>query len=1107
MKKLLFIIGLFCCTISNLYAIDGAELTYKCQGNNTYLVTLKVYLDCTSTIPMNNSTIVSCGSTSTNYATTATLQLINSYEQSQICPSNSSLSTCNGGNIPSEKVYIYQGTLTLPVSAPDWIVSWTSYYLNFNSNPWNTIRERNTNIGNIFVPSYPGHVSSLFIEAGINSTICYDSPTFESETNLYYPSYFNVNSAPYFKNHYNAGAIAPKGCDLTYSLSCAQHGNSMSILGVNYYKSCYSFFLGNNNLSVTEPIYTGPNRIFNLDASTGQFSFTLANYQDQNSALAMTVHLIKDGDTIGFVQKDFIIRALHNSIFKPMHTDNFEVLYGEYDTLTSSFYMCAGLNMSIFELISHNINGDSIQADFVNTNLNSVIGSGAYSLILQNTAPYQIDSAKVYLQLNPPTLPSIGRHPFTVGIKTSACPFNNKHIMGYNLVVGGARAYTPTPIICPSVSQSVQLNASTYEPSGIANTGTYNWTQIGGPNVVFSDTSITNPTIITPFLLGDTDSIVLVLEYTSAPYPNTNIVCNTFDTLVIRYESSNTCRYLKAVEGHVLNDANNNCTLDGADTLANNVNLAAFIKGTDTIYVSTDLATGLFEAHLDTGLYTVSIVPPRPYWTACPASQSVLIDTSYTLQSLDFVLQANTVCPALEVSISAPRLRRCFPNPIYVNYCNTGTILATNAYVEVELDTTLYYISSSVPFSSQSGNIYRFNVGNLGVEQCGNFSIIAEVSCNSSLGAIHCMEAHIYPDSICDVDLPNLLITDSCTIDSVQFRITNLSTPYLSTSYWLLEDSVIVDTGSITVAIGSNLIIAYPSSNPHSDYQLLIAPNTSDLLMVSRLGNCSGMLNAPPLYSPFPNIPYISSVCQSNRGSYDPNDKQGTPLGLGSLHYILPNVALDYRIRFQNTGTDTAIFINILDTLSSNLDVSTLQMGASSHPFTWSLMPHSSLGLDILKITFDPIYLPDSTTNLNASNGFVNYSIQQKPNLSNFTTIENSASIYFDYNAPIKTNTTLHTICDDCLPIIPLITNNKNIENKGFNSIIYPNPTSDLLHIKTTTSLQTNISIINSLGQVLVQQQLSNFMTSINIKSLPSGIYHIILTNGLEKETHKMVKY
>jgi uncharacterized repeat protein (TIGR01451 family) len=67
--------------------------------------------------------------------------------------------------------------------------------------------------------------------------------------------------------------------------------------------------------------------------------------------------------------------------------------------------------------------------------------------------------------------------------------------------------------------------------------------------------------------------------------------------------------------------------------------------------------------------------------------------------------------------------------------------------------------------------------------------------------------------------------------------------------------------------------------------------------------------------------PVIDISCFEVGSSYDPNDKAASPRGLGDDHYILPNEPLNYTIRFQNTGNDTAFTVVIRDTLDMDLDI------------------------------------------------------------------------------------------------------------------------------------------------------------------------------------------
>lgn len=137
-------------------------------------------------------------------------------------------------------------------------------------------------------------------------------------------------------------------------------------------------------------------------------------------------------------------------------------------------------------------------------------------------------------------------------------------------------------------------------------------------------------------------------------------------------------------------------------------------------------------------------------------------------------------------------------------------------------------------------------------------------------------------------------------------------------------------------------------------------------------------------------------------GSMDPNEKEVSPSGAITDE----DSVLTYTIHFQNTGNDTTMFIIVRDTLTENLDPASVQNIASSHPY--SSFNISDRG--ILEWFFDPIYLPDSASNADASKGFIMFRVKRKSNLPIGTVISNRASIYFDYNEPVITNTVSDTI-------------------------------------------------------------------------------------------------
>ena len=141
------------------------------------------------------------------------------------------------------------------------------------------------------------------------------------------------------------------------------------------------------------------------------------------------------------------------------------------------------------------------------------------------------------------------------------------------------------------------------------------------------------------------------------------------------------------------------------------------------------------------------------------------------------------------------------------------------------------------------------------------------------------------------------------------------------------------------------------------------------------------------------------SLRQEVVGSFDPNDKAENNGGVIPFAFIASGESLQYRVRFQNTGTDTAFTVVVRDTLSSLLDATTLQIVSASHPYTLTINNGVNLAW-----TFANILLPDSNRNEPASHGYIVYRVRPKAELTIGEIIHNTASIYFDYNLPVVTN-------------------------------------------------------------------------------------------------------
>jgi hypothetical protein len=225
-------------------------------------------------------------------------------------------------------------------------------------------------------------------------------------------------------------------------------------------------------------------------------------------------------------------------------------------------------------------------------------------------------------------------------------------------------------------------------------------------------------------------------------------------------------------------------------------------------------------------------------------------------------------------------------------------------------------------------------------------------------------------------------------------------------------------------------------------------------------------------------------------GSFDPNDKQVSPQGNGPQGSIEPSTDwLTYRINFQNTGTAPAHDVRIEDEISNHLDMSSLEVIATSHTcFTTMVDQH-------VKFEFNNIMLPDSSANEPESHGFVVYRIRVLPNLPDQTQINNTAAIYFDFNEPIITNTTVNTI--DYL-----------INSVGTNSALqvsaFPNPASDELNV--SVDMPATLRVFDMTGSLVVEKNLKTGLNRIEMHSFADGLYTFILNTNSDSNTFKIMK-
>ena len=225
-----------------------------------------------------------------------------------------------------------------------------------------------------------------------------------------------------------------------------------------------------------------------------------------------------------------------------------------------------------------------------------------------------------------------------------------------------------------------------------------------------------------------------------------------------------------------------------------------------------------------------------------------------------------------------------------------------------------------------------------------------------------------------------------------------------------------------------------------------------------------------------------ASVTQIVVGSYDPNDKMESHGEQILYSSFSANDYLTYTIRFENTGTASAINVRVNDVLDSRLDENSIKMETASHNYVMDRTGSN------LTWKFDNIDLPATVASPIESKGYIQFKIKPKPGYTVGTIIPNTASIYFDYNPAIITNT-FHTQF-----IVQLSVD--QFENGNF--VFYPNPTSDFVTIslKDTEKSISSIVVYDVVGKLILEQKPNTSIATetVNLSSVNPGIYFIEVT-------------
>ena len=556
------------------------------------------------------------------------------------------------------------------------------------------------------------------------------------------------------------------------------------------------------------------------------------------------------------------------------------------------------------------------------------------------------------------------------------------------------------------------------------------------------------------------------------------------------------------INGTVYHDLDEECDFDiGEAGLANWVVIA---RGETTDYYGTTDENGNYSITVDTGAYILDILPENRYWDRCQENgYPITITEFYDTLKVDMAAVATVDCPYLEVDISTPFLVRCDEIVYTVEYCNLGTADATDAKVEVLLDNQLSFETSLLPVV-QNGNQLSFDIGSIPAGECGSFQITTRSSCEGTTQSqAISVEATITPDTLClltstDWDESDIRVEAECRAGEVLFQIKNVGpkSMELSRGVVVVENDIIMSIGEYQLPglQDTTIRVSFDGREPGATYRV-IADQSEDhpfkAFATAAIEGCNqdngtfstGFVTQLPEDD---DEPTRSKDVQEIINSVPSVELRGYPKGYRD-GIIAQQIDLTYKFILSNTGSEVVDRIVIRDTISDHLDLSTLEMGASSHPYTFEVYNQG-----ILKITFEDIQLlPDGASD-NVEYAFVEFRIAQKADNVEGTEIENRASIFYDYQQPIISNQVRH-IVGQYPGFIEIVVDTENQPNLLDKLNIYPNPFLSEVNIELigkTQWSQLKFRVFDLQGRLIDQQiYTENRFVYRRHPSIESGVY------------------
>ena len=423
----------------------------------------------------------------------------------------------------------------------------------------------------------------------------------------------------------------------------------------------------------------------------------------------------------------------------------------------------------------------------------------------------------------------------------------------------------------------------------------------------------------------------------------------------------------------------------------------------------------------------------------------------------------------------------------YVNYLSE-----TETSLKLDLTLPLGILPLSKSLKQQDASTYRIELPIL--EKDTSFQVKAIASCSLPSGHTLCSNIEVYPLKSTDWSQFNPKVKGNCLHHSIHFNAVSSD-----------ENMLYIDDALTK--------IFYKNGIDESDY-FLDAIKGKTYRIVSVLNNihtyneeryispiAQSVISSCAIdYTDTTPIDYANSMqlnfpqfIMSNYTICQPVVPQNSiinkliaqPVGITDQHYIPDTAYIHYTIRFEALDkSQTPAKLTIVDTLDTeHLDLHSIIIGPKSHPFGLTVS-----GENNTLVWKANINETNKTTWKNP--GFVSFYIQPKKDLAKNTIIQNRASIQFNEENPIRTETIFHTLNDTILKedYQKDITTQPSFSETPF---AFPNPASkgSFTVFLPEKYDQSYFQLYNINGQLMSQKHITYYYNHIYISGLSPGIY------------------